>query len=284
MKNYNDRVVFAHVAQSGSFTAAAKALNLTKSNVSQRISRLEQEIGVRLLERTTRSISLTEAGRLYFEYCQQIIHQLAQGENKILQMLEKPMGELKITTSLTLGEQLLRPILAEFIFKFPEVKLNMFYDNQRLDLIREGFDAGIRIGPLDDSSLVAKKLGIARIAAYASPEYISAHPGRMDLLVMEANRERVYQAYGHNKNTVIKASANELSTIYEWTLAGLGIGVLPHYMIRESVKSGRLLRVLTNFPLMDGEINLVYPSRVGATPKLHAFIDFIQPRLSQQLL
>jgi len=159
---------FVKVVEKEGFTAAAKALDIPKSKVSRVVARLEEQLDTRLLERTTRHVRLTEAGRLFYQYAQRISAEAEQSESAMQSLSEKARGSLRVSASVSLGQFLLAPDLAEFLNSYPEVELDLELSNRRVDLIEENYDAAIRAGKLIDSSLIAKRLGHACIQFYAS--------------------------------------------------------------------------------------------------------------------
>lgn len=169
----NDMMVFLAVIETGSFTLAAERLGIPKANVSRKVSRLETRLNVTLLERSTRSQHLTEAGSRYLLHCKRIHEELDLATTSVSQILQSYQGDLKIGASVASGQQILRPALAEFMHQYPDLKVQLKLVNRRVDFIEEGYDVVIRIGQLDDSLLVAKKLGTVTRKLFASPEYLA---------------------------------------------------------------------------------------------------------------
>jgi len=166
MQDLNDMAVFASVVKTGSFTAAGKALSLPKSNVSRRIARLEDTLNVRLLERTTRKLRLTEIGQSLYHHAQRIVEEADSANSLVESMTSRPRGILRVSASVFTGQKLLTPILPEFLKLFPELHLHLELSNRRIDLIEEGFDVAIRIGSMKDSTMIARYLGSIRIYLY----------------------------------------------------------------------------------------------------------------------
>src|SRR5262245_12668013 len=166
----NELVVFARVVQTGSFTAAAAALGMPKSTVSRKVSELEERLGSRLLQRTTRKLSLTDVGRTYFEYCARIVGEVEDAERAVSSLQETPRGLLRVTTGINVT--FLGPILSDFLKRYPEVRLEVLATGRVVDLVEERFDVGIRAGPLAESTLIARSLGNATWFHVASPEYL----------------------------------------------------------------------------------------------------------------
>ena len=170
--------LFAQVAQTGSFTAAAKVLDLPKQTVSRRFAQLEEALGVQLAHRTTRQLKLTSAGERYAQKCTQLLELADEANREISNAAKSPKGQLHLTADPTYGEAFLSELLSEYLRTYPEVSLELHLTNRHVNLIEEGFDAAFRIGRLSDSSLIARKLGPAKLSYLASPEYLSArgHP------------------------------------------------------------------------------------------------------------
>ncbi len=293
MHDLNDLVIFAKVVQSGSLTAAANALDIPKSNVSRRLSRLEEELGVRLLERTTRKLHLTEVGGLYYEHCRRILEEVEHAELSVQQRLEAPRGQLRIGASFSVGQGLLGPILGEFIARYPEVSVQLELTNRRVDLIEEGYDLVLRVGKLEESNLVARYLGNSQLVCFASKAYLDQHgrPQHPQELVKHhcltmsdmPNPER-WTFYGPNGEETVqvqsRAAVNDFATLRVMAAAGAGVAISPGYLCRAGLLAGDLEQVLPDWPLVPGGIHAVYPSHRGATPKLRALLDFLVEKLA----
>ncbi|WP_120497709.1 LysR family transcriptional regulator [Kiloniella sp. EL199] len=169
--NLNEMAVFASVVEHESFTAAAKVLGISKSAVSKQVSRLEDRLGIRLLNRTTRRLSLTEAGRLFFEKCQAVMDVADQAEHAVSRLSSTPRGLLKINAPMSFGIKCMSPMLAAFRAEFPEIEIDLVLNDQMVDLVEDGFDVGIRIGRLIDSRLIAKKISDCGMSIVAAPSY-----------------------------------------------------------------------------------------------------------------
>ncbi|CAE6956263.1 COG0583 Transcriptional regulator [Vibrio sp. B1FIG11] len=164
--------VFVAVVECGSFSLAAKQLNLTKSAISKRINQLEDDLGIRLLNRTTRKLSLTEAGRRYFEYASQAVNLAQQGVDAVSELQGSPQGRLKITAPMSFGVLHVAPLISEFLARYPKIEVDLQLEDAMVDLVEQGFDLGIRIGELATSNLVAKRLAPCKSVLCASPEYL----------------------------------------------------------------------------------------------------------------
>ncbi|MGI9280159.1 MAG: LysR substrate-binding domain-containing protein [Endozoicomonas sp.] len=291
--NLNDLMVYAEVVDAGSFTAAADALEIPKSNVSRNVSRLEESLGVKLLERTTRKLALTEVGRIYYEHCQRIREELESANHSLEKLTSVPSGHLRVCVSVTVGQSLLASHLAGFLQAYPEVTIDLQLTNRRVDLLDEGFDMVIRVGDSPDSSLVSSLLSHSRLQLFASPDYLSSskdnlsHPEDLlqhSCLFMNALSGKPHWTLssGQEKQEVLihpVCASDDFGVLKQLSLDGMGIVKLPDYMVKDEVEAGSLIRVLEPW---EGEgINLyaLAPSRRGITPKVRAFIDYLKVSL-----
>lgn len=294
MTDLNDMMVFATVVSSGSFTAAAEEFGLPKSNISRKVTRLEDRLGIKLLERSTRSQHLTEIGQVYFEYCQRIMDEIQGAEESVEGLMSAPRGTLKICASITVGQCLLSHYLAPFKKAYPEVHLDIHLTNRRVDLIEEGFDAAIRVGTLEDSSLIAKRLCKRELFLFASPDYLAtsniplAEPSDLkqhDCLFMSATNPKPqwHLKSGKESQTIIIAPTircDNFTVLRQLAIDGAGITKLPSYICEKAVKDGKLVRVLDQWISESVDIYALYPSHKGATPKLRVFLDYLKHQIT----
>jgi len=295
MYDLNTIPIFMKVVEKEGFTAAAKILGMPKSKVSRVIAQLEKQLDTRLLERTTRHVRLTEAGKLFYQYAQRISVEAKQSESAIQTLQEKASGQLRVSTSVSLGQYLLAPHLIKFLNAYPEVELDLDLGNRRVDLIEENFDAAVRVGKLLDSSLVAKRLGHARIQLYASKSYLEQNgvPKQPQELrqhtilcmtdAMHKEKFNMQNSKGEKELIALDKpnKINDFGSLLTLTKNHFGITSLPSFMCsRES----QLVNVLPGWEFPSAPIYVLYPSHRGATPKLRAFIDFLDKHISQNLL
>lgn len=282
----NDLMVFATVVEKGSFTAAAEAYNTPKSNVSRKITRLETHLGVRLLERSTRSLRLTEVGQRYYEYCRRIKDELNAADSAVESMLEKPQGRLRICTSLGVGQSLLSEHLANFCLQHPDIELDLALTNRRVDLIEEGFDLAFRVGDLADSSLVAKRLCEINLKLYAAPDRgfeALSHPSNLldqPLMLMSAKeRSADWQLTSKHEEYHVSfkpsVRCDDFSMLKRMAVQGLGITELPDYMAKELEINGKLINVLPDWSFKPVALYALYPSHRGATPKVRSLLEYL---------
>ncbi|WP_323914524.1 LysR family transcriptional regulator [Aeromonas veronii] len=277
--------LFATVVEQGSFTRAAELLGMPKSSVSQKISRLESQLGVRLLQRTTRRLSLTPQGELYVEHCQGLLA-LARSANLAMARLRSaPAGRVRITAPEATGTLLLGRILAEFRALYPEVVLELTLSDDQLDLVGEGYDLALRAAPLKDSSLICRRIGQVARHLVAAPAYLAAHGmpqqlselGRYACLVHSAMPVWPLQEGGWRPQGA--CVSNSLLALREMALNDGGIALLPHHVCEGDLASGRLQKVLPDQPIPANPFYLIYPSREHLAPALRTLMDFVAERL-----
>jgi DNA-binding transcriptional LysR family regulator len=284
-------LVFARVVQAGTFTGAAQMLGLPKSSVSRKINQLEARLGVRLLQRTTRVVKLTELGAQYYEHCARIVNDAAEAERSISQVMDVPCGRLRISAPLETGAGELGPVITEYLKVYPQVNVELLLSNQSVDLIEGGFDLAIRAGEMADSSLVARLLGSSRMVVVASEAYLQAsgEPERPEqlsehtLVTYDFSGQRfIYRFNGPDKVELqLKGRfvANNMGVVRGAVEAGLGIGIIPQSLCRKSLQEGRLKTILNAWQLPASGLYAVYPSPRHLTPKVRSFIDFISEHM-----
>lgn len=294
MNDLNDMAIFSKVAELGGISAAARAMHMPKSRVSRRVAAVEDELGVRLLERTTRSVRLTEVGGIYYQHCKRIVEEARCARESVNQMLDSPRGHLRISASVTIGQHLLAPHIGEFIANYPEVEIELNLNNRRVDIITEGYDLVVRVGDLEDSTLVSKRLGTDHAMLFASPDYLQrcGTPRQVDelqkhrcLVMSDSARPDQWTLTGPKKNikTIsVKpyATANDLTTLRQIAIDGGGIVLLPGYLGRPALRSKHLWRVLPKWHTPPFSYYALYPSHRGATLKIRAWLDFFADKLS----
>ncbi|WP_286262855.1 LysR family transcriptional regulator [Thalassotalea atypica] len=285
----NDMMVFLAVVETGSFTLAADRLGIPKANVSRKVSRLEQQLDITLLERSTRSQHITEAGKRYLVHCKRVHEELDLATASVSELLHTYKGNLKVGASVATGQQILKPALASFMHQYPELSIQLNLINRRVDFIEEGFDVVIRVGVLDDSSLVAKKLGTVTRKLFASPAYIAqfAQPTTIEqlhehqLLIMNPinNGVKLTLSSTGGEHYSIQCRprlfVDDFSILKQSIIDGLGIAVLPEYMAKAELASGKLVRVLADWGMEDVDIYALYPRSRAKLPKVKAFLDFV---------
>ncbi len=284
----NDMMVFLAVVENGGFTLAAERLHIPKANVSRKVSRLEQQLGVVLLERTTRSQHLTEAGKIYLSHCRRIHEELDLATASISDILGSLRGQLRIGASVTIGQQIIRPALGQFMLDYPDIKMQLNLVNRRIDLIEEGFDMLIRVGQLADSRLIGKKLARARRKIYAAPNYLKRcskleSPDDLqhcDFLLMSSvhsDGKLLLETVEQRRQLSLtpRLVVDDYAILRQAVVEGVGIAILPEYMCQEEVKSGQLVNILPPWGMSDVDIYALYPKHRVNIPKVRAFLDYI---------
>ncbi len=293
----NQLYIFAKVVQEGSFTGAARLLTMPKSTVSLKISQLEERLGVRLLQRTTRSQRLTDDGDAFYERCRIIIADLEGAEAAARERGNQPRGRLRITAPVSLADNCIGRWAAEYALEYPNVRLEMVAEDKRVNLVEEGFDLALRGGELHDSSLIVKKLGSSPVGLYASPRYLALRGtprlprdlSQHDCIswsAYEILRSWTLRKVDARKTLDIAISArihaNNLSIALDAAKAGLGVTPLPAFVAADATASGGLERVLPSWITSDGVLSAVYPSARHLSLRVRTMIDFLSERLRHE--
>lgn len=291
MQDLNDMLYFAEVVERGGFAAAGRSLGLPKSRLSRRVAALEASLGVRLLQRTTRKLSLTEVGEIYLRHCGAMRDEALAAEEAVAQIQVEPRGTLRIACPVTLAQSTLGYLIPRYMALNPQVKVDMRVTNRVVDLVEEGVDIALRVRPtLDDSgSLVVKQLGATRTLLLASPAQLArqgtpASPedlARLDTLAMSAadgrstlvlvgpeGQEFVFQ---HRPRYV----ADDLQTLKMAALAGTGVCFLPEFLSQAELQAKLLVPVLPGWAPTPSMVHAVFPSRRGQVPAVRSFLDFM---------
>jgi DNA-binding transcriptional LysR family regulator len=299
MQDLNDMLYFAEVVDRGGFAAAGRALGIPKSRLSRRVAELEERLGVRLLQRTTRKLSLTEAGELYHRHCVAMREDAEAAEEAVSQVLTEPRGTIRVTCPVTLAQSSIGRLIPRFLERHPHVRVDMQVDNRVVDLVQESIDVALRVrSTLDDSgSLVVKNLGVTYGVLVACPELLKKHGGiaspddlaKLPTIAMSAADGRAnWKLTGpHGKYFDLQHrpcyTANDLLTLRFAALEGTGICILPDYMCADDVKAGRLVQVLPGWAPPPGFVHAVFPSRRGLVPAVRRFLDFLGDNMAGAL-
>ncbi|MDY4279681.1 MAG: LysR family transcriptional regulator [[Pasteurella] mairii] len=288
MDKLNAISVFCRVIETQSFTQAAAQQNISVAMASKLVSKLEEHLKTRLLQRTTRKIVATEAGVIYYQRCQPILNELEDAESSITNLATTLQGNLSVSIPRDFGLRFIAPNLIEFIKQNPNLHLDIEFNDRVVDLVAEGIDLALRIGQLQDSSLVAKKIGTTTKHVVASPEYIKKHgqpktPDELknfDCLLYKKSNQIHWEFKKQNKIYNVKPDSklvcNNGLTLVEMTKSGLGIINTPRFFIEEELQSGELVELFPDYQQQDMNLYLVYPHRRHLTSKVKAFIEFIQ--------
>lgn len=286
--------VFAKVAEQKSFSKAAQYLDISTSAASRLVADLETHLDTRLLNRTTRRISLTESGQAFFQHCTQLLADLAAAEHAASTVTTALKGKIKLTCSGTFGVLYIAPAMGDFLIKYPQVSLDMVLGDEQFDLVEQGFDLAIRISDLKDSNLIARKLGEIRQIVCASPDYLARHgtPKKPEDLIQHnclvpTQSKMLDKWYFHDKNgrelTVTVSGtmqANRGDFLVEAAVCGVGVVYEPSLIVAAAIKTGQLVPLLEHFQSPTKPIYAVYPSRRHLSAKVRTLINFLAERFS----
>lgn len=291
MQDLNDMLFFAEVVDRGGFAAAGRALHVPKSKLSRRVADLEARLGVRLLQRTTRKLSLTEAGEVYHRHCVAMREQAEAADEAVALAHSEPRGTVRVTCPVTLAQTTIGPLLPRFLAAHPQVRIDMQVSNRVVDLVQEGVDVALRVraNPDDSGSLVIKNLGPTSGMLLASPQLLqrfgapadaealrnlptvamSAADGRANWH-LEGPRGARYELQHHPVYT-----ADDLLTLKYAVVQGTGMSVLPDYLCADELRRGELVPVLPGWSPREAKVLAVFPSRRGMVPAVRRFLDFL---------
>lgn len=284
---------FVQTAETLSFVAAGQRLGISASAVGKSVSKLEETLGVRLFQRTTRRVALTDEGTLFYDRCRRILEDLRDAEAQLSDAAQAPRGQLRISVP-TVGYHFLMPALPEFRELYPDVELDIDFSDRMVDVIEERFDAVIRSGALPDSSLMSRRLGPFCFMLCASPEYFArkgvprtpkdlAHHDCLRFRFPTTGKLQEWSFSGCSEADMVRLTpaftCNNMEAILAAAIAGAGIAYMPDFLGRNAVASGALRRVLTDHISDAGQFSVVWPSSRQLSPKLRAFVDFVGRRL-----
>ena len=296
MDRFHEIEVFIAVNDAGSFAKAGRKLRMSPPAVTRAVSALEDRLGARLFQRSTRRLAITDVGARFLESGRQILDDLGQAEREALGATAAARGHLTITASVTFGRSLLAPVARQFLAENPEITLSVLLLDRVTNLIEEGIDAAIRIGPLPDSTMVARKLGSVHRILVASPDYVERHgrpaaPSDLARHVMIAftglmpNREWRYLdgRSGKAVSFMPKLEINDAVVAIAAAEAGDGITMALSYMVVEQIRQGSLVQLLAEWTPPAVPVSLIFPQSRLMAPKLRVFVDFAVPRLKSAL-
>lgn len=296
MDRFSEIRAFVTVAEQGSFAAAADRLDLSRAMVTKLVSALEARLGVRLMHRTTRRLSLTEAGETYLAQGGALLAELEDLDALLSQGASKASGRLRVTAPVSFGMRFLGRAIAGFQRQYPQVEVELSLNDRRVDLVDEGFDLAIRVSNLTDSSLIARPLAKVRDRWCASPDYLLRHgvPQHPDelaqhdcLLYTLVNQPNLweYQAPDGSTGRVrVKGSlrANNGDILTDAAIQGMGITRQPEFLLQQALEAGQLQTILDNFRLLCLDVSAVYPVRRHVPGKVRVFVDFLVDFFAQQ--
>jgi DNA-binding transcriptional LysR family regulator len=289
----NDIVVFTKVVETKSFTGAAEALGLPKSTVSRKLAQLEERLGVRLVQRTTRKLALTEIGEAYYERCSRIVADIGAAEQLVTDMQSTPRGRLRLTAPVDFATRFLGEIVAEFLAQHPEINVELEASDRVVDLIDDGFDLAVRFGPMPESTLIARKLCALHLILCAAPAYLARRgtPKSVEeldehdhVLFTPASRNQTWtlvhgeQSYEFGRPA--RLASNNYGAVVDVARAGSGIALISEFMVTEEIKSGALVRVLPEWQTRPTDVHAVYPARQNVPPRLTLFLEHLAKSLN----
>ncbi|MFC6338755.1 LysR family transcriptional regulator [Pseudomonas sp. CCM 7891] len=290
MQDLNDLYYFAKVVEAGGFAAAGRLLGVPKSRLSRRIAELEERLGVRLLQRTTRQLTLTAVGERYLRHCQAMLLEAEMADEAVASMSSEPRGRLRVSCPAAMAQHMLPTVVARFLAAYPLVQLEMMVVNRRVDLVAESIDVALRVREQGDEDplLVTRRLRQAQTAMVASPEFVRNRQinsledlKQLPVLgALEADRLvhlRILDPQGNAQDLVMEArlGIDDFLVRKACAIAGLGFTVLPMMYCEEELASGQLVQLLPEWSLPGGWLQAVYPHRRGVLPAIRAWIDFL---------
>jgi len=281
---------FVYVAEYESFTKAAKKIGISTAQVSRQVSALEQRLNIKLLYRTTRKVSLTEEGNVFYQHCRGVLDGLDAAEQAVTHLQSKPQGMIKLTAPVTYGERQLIPLVNDFMVQYSDIEVTAFLSNQQVDLIEEGYDLAIRIGKLRDSTMMAKKLSSRTNFVCAAPSYIEKYGiphsltelGQHNCLLGTLDYWH-FKESGKEKNIRVTGSVryNSGYSLVDAAIKGLGIVQLPDYYVQKHLESGELVSLLDNLREPEEAIWALYPHNRHLSPKIRLLLDYLAAHLSK---
>ncbi len=286
MKDLDEILIFVNVAQAGSFSLAAKILQLPISTVSRKVSNLEKRVGVILIQRTTRKLRLTREGQQFYASCVVHISGIEEAEAGLTQTRNEPAGLLRITIPVALGRGSFIDFISDYMHSHPQVHIDLVATNQFLDLVTENIDIAIRFGILKDSSAIAKQLGWSRRLIVASPDYLQTEGAPQQPKDLQQHRCVLFKSNGEEaewdlvnekRRSRVKVSGtvfgSDFNLVNEFALRGHGIALLPELYCSEAIKTGRLMQVLPQWSSMPTPVHAVYLNKKYLSPKIRLFLE-----------
>ncbi|MED5297302.1 MAG: LysR family transcriptional regulator [Pseudomonadota bacterium] len=283
---------FIEVVRLSSFAAAARRLGVSSSHISRQVAALESRLDTPLLYRTTRQISLTEAGRLYYQQCEALVDGFREADAVVKDFEAQPRGELALTCATTFGERYVAPLINDLLIQYPQLGVRLHFTNRQVDLIEEGFDIGIRMGTLEDSTMLARRLADRREYVVGSPAYFQRFPQPHALSELKhhrclhGSRDRWrFAVDGIPREVSIKGpwQGNSGPALLDAVLKGVGLGQLPDYYVEHHLAKGELVSVLDTYRHSDTGVWAVTPHHRQRSPKVRVVIDYLAEHLANQL-
>lgn len=286
--------LFVRIIDEGSFSAAARFMGMTPSSVSRHVTQLEHELGARLFHRTTRKQSLTEAGEIYLHHARRIAADVEDAKLAVSRLADTPSGVLHVTVEADFATAFIAPILPDFMARYPDVKIRLSMSASKADLVDSGLDLAVRIGHLDDSSLIARKIATSKSLVCASPAYLAKYgtpqcPDQLRehkcLSFLTSPGKSLWRFSNKQGPVEVPISgplnASSLTFLKQAAVDGLGIIMVPSWMVQDKLERGELVRLLADFPLMpvSTPIHAVFAHNRHLAPKVRAFVDFLAEQM-----
>lgn len=280
---------FVKIVKAGGISAASRELNLPKATLSRQLANLESKIGERLINRSTRGLSLTDIGKEYFENVVTLIEGLESVEHTLLSNHAEPSGIIRIGATSGYCQYIITPILPKFLALYPKVRLELKLSEQRENIIQDGLDLAIRMGNLDDSDLLCRKVTDVKRVICAAPSYLAAHGNPMlpedlkrhECVVLSSSLDKWHFDDSTSVAVSWRIAAGNMTNAFELVLAGGGIGLLPDFMVAESIQQGHLIEVLADYPVSQSNVNVLYANNKARTLAAMVFIEFLITELRQ---
>lgn len=299
LADLNDLRFFAAVVEHGGFSAAGRALGVPKSRLSKRVALLEERLGVRLLQRTTRRFAITEVGDRFLVHCRAMLEEAQAAQDAVDELRSEPRGVVRVSCPVSIAQTVIAHVLPDFMEKHPKVQVRLLAGNRRVDVISEGVDIAIRVrDKLDaDASLVLRSFGQSRVLLAANPRFLDEHgrpqaPAELERLPLLSWYEHegaqllgLIGADGTRVSVEMKARliTGEFNVLYEAAKRGLGVAALPEFVCAPAIQRGELEVVLPQWGIPQGIAHFVYASRRGLLPGVRAFVDFLAERLPEAM-
>ena len=287
-------VIFARVVEEGSLSGAARRLGLTRSAVSRQVAALEAHLAVRLLNRTTRTMRLTEAGEAFYHSCARMVEEAEAADRAVRRLAEHPVGTLRMSGPV-IGHRLLMPLVQVYLGRYSEVKVDITFEDRYVDLVAEGYDLGVRVGHPSDSSLVARRLMPVRQVVAASPEYLQQHGTPLVPEDLASHQWLIYSLLNTpdrftftrgGQHTSVRVhgrlTVNGGPAIRDAMLAGLGLALIPSLYVSEELARGRLVEVLADYEVNPSQLYAVFPHREYLPLKVRAMVDLLVENLAER--
>lgn len=299
LSDLNDLRFFAGVVEHGGFSAAGRALGVPKSRLSKRVALLEERLGVRLLQRTTRRFAVTEVGERFYAHCRAMLEEAQAAQDAVAELSAEPRGVVRVSCPVAIAQTVLAYLMPDFLAAHPKVQVRVFANNRRVDLIAEGIDVAIRVrDKLDaEASLILRNVGRSRVVLCASPAFLDAHgrpsaPADLEsmplLSVQEHEGAQTLELTGNDGTRLTvelqaRMICGEFNVLYEAAKRGIGIAALPEFVCAPAILRGELEVLLPEWSVPQGIAHFVYASRRGLLPAVRAFVDFLAERLPETL-